>query len=203
MGIEQRPDAKAGQTDEVVRTRDDYGHVYHFFPTARALGWWCPRFGTIETRNGCAGRFPSFSSAAVVEGDAVVRRRSSGTVAQVLVIACTRLGQKFVRRENSPFRFASSCEISLISAHTGRMFRVLQNLNSDTNRPIAKNKRKSSAERRRRRLATAAAIEEHRAGAARCTRGTRGGRGGGLLLLRRRRIQHKDDESNHVGRSVG
>jgi len=41
------------------------------------------------------------------------------------------------------------------------MFRVLQNLNSDTNRPIAKNKRKSSAERRRRRLATAAAIEEH------------------------------------------
>jgi len=41
------------------------------------------------------------------------------------------------------------------------MFRVLQNLNSDTNRPIAKNKRKSSAERRRRRLATSAAIEEH------------------------------------------
>ena len=44
VGIEQRPDAKAGQTDEVVRTRDDYRHVYHFFPTARALGWWCPRF---------------------------------------------------------------------------------------------------------------------------------------------------------------
>lgn len=42
------------------------------------------------------------------------------------------------------------------------MFRVLQNLNSETNGPpVAKNKRKSSTERRRRRLATAAAIEEH------------------------------------------
>lgn len=122
-----------------------------------------PPLRTIETRNGCAESFPSFSSAAVVEGDAVVRRRSSETVAQVSVIACMRLGQKFVRRENSPFRFAPSCEISPSYLHTptGRMFRVLQNLNSDTNRPVAKNKRKSSAERRRRRLATAAAIEEH------------------------------------------